>query len=119
MLDAVESHLYKNLSIGCRLETVEKHVAGAALSVAPDAPLVALASKVCEDLCGVPPLYDWNGGSIPILSELSARTGALPLLVGFSVEQDAMHAPNESFSLAQFELGFVYVGKLLGALRGG
>jgi acetylornithine deacetylase/succinyl-diaminopimelate desuccinylase-like protein len=51
----------------------------------------------------------WEGASIPIVARLAEVAGAEPLLVGFGLEEDNIHAPNESFSLEQFYRGFSYV----------
>jgi acetylornithine deacetylase/succinyl-diaminopimelate desuccinylase-like protein len=39
------------------------------------------------------------------------------LLMGFGLPDDALHAPNERFSLAQFERDMFTVGDFLGRLR--
>ena len=57
--------------------------------------------------------HRWEGASIPIVVGLGAAACAEPLLVGFAVEADRIHAPNESFSTAQYRLGFLYVALLL------
>lgn len=70
---------------------------------------IKLAQRVLEDQFRSPARLLWDGGSIPVLSRLSKVSGAAPVLVGFSVEEDRMHAPNESFLLQQFARGFHFV----------
>jgi acetylornithine deacetylase/succinyl-diaminopimelate desuccinylase-like protein len=50
----------------------------------------------------------WEGASVPIIPDLASVSGAEPLLVGFGLEEDAIHSPNESFSLRQLEEGYRY-----------
>lgn len=90
------------------------HQEGAeAVAISSSDPAVKLASDVLAEVCGIRPLYLWEGSSIPIVTELSRVSGGTPLLVGFGLEEDNIHAPNESFSLDQFRLGFLYAGAFL------
>jgi acetylornithine deacetylase/succinyl-diaminopimelate desuccinylase-like protein len=61
-------------------------------------------------------LLRWFGASIPIIAELAKVSGAEPLLVGFGLEEDNIHAPNESFSLEQFRKGFLFSARILSSL---
>lgn len=47
------------------------------------------------------------GGSIPISADLQKVAGGDLLLVGVSLPEDLIHAPNEQFGLDQMELGFL------------
>jgi acetylornithine deacetylase/succinyl-diaminopimelate desuccinylase-like protein len=71
---------------------------------APDTPAVALAARALERAAGVAPALVRSGGSIPVVAEFAAR-GIPAVVTGFSVEEDAYHAPNESFRLAGLEQG--------------
>ena len=51
-----------------------------------------------------------------LVAKLAKRAGADPLLIGFGEEGDMIHAPNESFSLKQFESGYRYVTSFLSRL---
>jgi acetylornithine deacetylase/succinyl-diaminopimelate desuccinylase-like protein len=71
---------------------------------APDTPAVALAAQALERACGAPAVLVRGGGTIPVVAEFAAR-GIPAVVTGFSVEDDAYHAPNESFRLAGLEQG--------------
>jgi acetylornithine deacetylase/succinyl-diaminopimelate desuccinylase-like protein len=58
----------------------------------------------------------WEGASVPIIPALAAAAGAAPLLVGFGLEEDLIHSPNESFSLRQFQEGYLYAASFLSVL---
>jgi acetylornithine deacetylase/succinyl-diaminopimelate desuccinylase-like protein len=46
-----------------------------------------------------------SGGSIPIISTFEQKLGIKSILMGFGLESDAIHSPNENFMLSQFYKG--------------
>ena len=52
-----------------------------------------------------------GGGSIAILAEVQKILGIDPLLMGFGLERDTIHSPNESFLLKQFFAGMESIAK--------
>ncbi len=46
-----------------------------------------------------------SGGSIPIISTFEEILGVKSILMGFGLESDAIHSPNENFPLEQFYTG--------------
>jgi acetylornithine deacetylase/succinyl-diaminopimelate desuccinylase-like protein len=82
---------------------------------APDTPAIALAAGALQRACGVAPVFMRSGGSIPIVADFAAR--GMPVVVtGFSVEEDAYHAPNESYRLQALEHGETAARELYQAL---
>ena len=63
------------------------------------------ASRAMADVYGIEPVPSRGGGSIPILADLQRILGIDPLLMGFGLERDTIHSPNESFLLRQFFRG--------------
>lgn len=112
-LEALTSHVTSRVPEGMRLEIIHRSPAGGILRVNPDGIFVGAARRVLEELHGAPPRLLWEGGSVPVLAELAAVSGAEPLLVGYGMEGDNIHSPDENFGLDQAELGFVYTGLLL------
>ncbi len=51
------------------------------------------------------PLAVRRGGSIPIISDFEQILGVKTVLMGFGLESDAIHSPNENFSLDIFRKG--------------
>jgi acetylornithine deacetylase/succinyl-diaminopimelate desuccinylase-like protein len=98
---------------GTELELTED-VAEPAL-FAPDTPAIALAGQALGRALGVAPAFVRSGGSIPAVAEMAAR--GMPVVVtGFSLEDDAPHAPNESFRLKGLEQGEAAAHELYRAL---
>ncbi|HPD94669.1 MAG TPA: dipeptidase [Tenuifilaceae bacterium] len=74
--------------------------------VAPtNTPAYIAASKAVEDVYGIKPIPFRSGGSIPIISTFEQVLGIKSILLGFGLESDAIHSPNESFPLEQFFTG--------------
>ena len=63
------------------------------------------ASRAMTEVYGVEPVPSRGGGSIPILADLQRILGIDPLLMGFGLERDTIHSPNESYLLSQLFAG--------------
>ncbi|HPV57626.1 MAG TPA: peptidase M20, partial [Tenuifilaceae bacterium] len=51
---------------------------------------------------GKKPVPFRSGGSIPIISTFEQVLGVKTILLGFGLESDAIHSPNENYPLEQF-----------------
>ena len=60
------------------------------------------ASKAIAEVYGIEPVPSRGGGSIAVLAEVQKILGIDPLLMGFGLERDTIHSPNESYLLKQF-----------------
>lgn len=63
------------------------------------------ASRAIEETYGKKPIPFRSGGSIPIVSTFEQVLGIKSILLGFGLEADAIHSPNESYALDQFFKG--------------
>jgi len=84
---------------------VNEHHGGQGFLAPISSPMYQAAAKAVEQVYGIEPVPSRGGGSIPILAELEGILGASPLLMGFGLERDTIHSPNESFLLSQFYKG--------------
>ena len=63
------------------------------------------ASKAYETTFGKKPVPVRSGGSIPIISTFERVLGIKSILMGFGLESDAIHSPNENYPLFNFYKG--------------
>jgi acetylornithine deacetylase/succinyl-diaminopimelate desuccinylase-like protein len=63
------------------------------------------ASKAYEKTFGQVPIPMKSGGSIPIISMFEKELGIKSILMGFGLDSDAIHSPNEHFGLFNFYKG--------------
>ena len=69
------------------------------------------ASRAIGEVYGMEPVPARGGGSIGILGEMQRILGIDPLLLGFGLERDTIHSPNESYLLRQFFAGMESIAK--------
>jgi acetylornithine deacetylase/succinyl-diaminopimelate desuccinylase-like protein len=89
---------------GVEVELIVSH--GAKAVVVPlDSPFVAAAQRAIERGFGKSPVFIREGGSIPIVTNFKEQLGADTLLLGWGLDDDNTHSPNEKFCLADFHRG--------------
>jgi len=109
----LEKFLQEKTPSGVSLEITSSYIGGPAVSLDVTSDLLKRVKTILEKVSGERVEVVWEGGSIPVVAGLSKVSGASPLLVGFALDDDNLHAPNESFSIDQFKLGFKYAYQLL------
>ncbi len=68
-------------------------------------PYFKIALKAIEDVYQKPPVLQRDGGSLPLCYWIEEELGMKSILVGFGLQQDNIHGPNESFDLDNFNNG--------------
>lgn len=63
------------------------------------------ASKAMETTYGVKPIPVRSGGSIPIVALFEKELGLKTVLMGFGLDSDAIHSPNEHYGLFNYYKG--------------
>ncbi|MET2985960.1 dipeptidase [Aureibaculum conchae] len=63
------------------------------------------AAKAYEDSFGVPPIPQRSGGSIPIVALFEQELKSKTILMGFGLDSDAIHSPNEHFGVFNYLKG--------------
>ncbi len=74
-----------------------------------DLPAYVAADKAYSEVYGKRPVPVRSGGSIPIISEFEQILGIKSVLMGFGLESDAIHSPNENYPLEQFYNGITTI----------
>lgn len=70
-----------------------------------DFPAYRAASTAIEESFGKLPIPVRSGGSIPIVSDFEEVLGIKSILLGFGLDSDAIHSPNENYPLFNFYKG--------------
>jgi len=100
---------------GIQLELIDMH--GAPGVVVPlDSPYVAAAARAIEHGFGRKPVFIREGGSIPIVTAFRRQLGVDTLLLGWGLDDDNTHSPNEKFCLADYHRGIRASAALWGEL---
>jgi len=81
---------------------VKIHHGGQAYLCPIDHPAYMAAEKAYFSVYGKMPVPVRSGGSIPIVSTFEKVLGVKTILMGFGLESDAIHSPNENFLLENF-----------------
>jgi acetylornithine deacetylase/succinyl-diaminopimelate desuccinylase-like protein len=104
VMAALERFVRERLSADMKLEFLD-HGRGRPVRVATDSPWLRAARRGIEDAFGRPPVLIGCGGSIPISAPLREILGLDVLFVGFGLDDDRVHSPNEKFELACYRQG--------------
>jgi acetylornithine deacetylase/succinyl-diaminopimelate desuccinylase-like protein len=89
---------------------------GAGLKIPTTDRFVQAAAKALEAEYGKAPAMIGSGGSIPVVETLLAELGLNTVLMGFGLDDDLVHSPNEKFEVRCFHKGMRTHARLLGAL---
>ncbi len=89
---------------GVRVRVTPDH--GGEPAVTPtDIPAYRAAARAVEESFGKAPIPLPSGGSIPIVSLFEQELGVKTILLGFGLDSDAIHSPNERFGVENFHKG--------------
>ncbi len=131
--DGLVAYLRQRTPPDCRWE-VALHSASRAVRVPTESACLEAAGQALERVFGRKPVLIGCGGSIPVVGSVQRVLGFDSLLVGFGLEDDRVHSPNEKFELRCFRMGMrshaamlgqfaamprPRTGKLAGAVPGG
>jgi acetylornithine deacetylase/succinyl-diaminopimelate desuccinylase-like protein len=70
-----------------------------------DTPGVQALSKAFNTVWGRPPVFAWEGGSVPVVGEMQKILGIDSILTGFGLPDDHIHSPNERLHLPTWTRG--------------
>ncbi|MBN1132743.1 MAG: dipeptidase [Bacteroidales bacterium] len=99
-----EEHFKSIAPAGVEVEVRSLH--GGQGYVTPiDFPAYRAASRAIEASFGKKPIPVRSGGSIPIVADFEEVLGIKSILMGFGLNSDAIHSPNENYPLFNFFKG--------------
>ncbi len=94
--------------------TVFSH--GPGIEIPTDSLYMKAAASALAEEYGRPAVMTGCGGSIPIVETLLRELGIDSLLIGFGLDDDQVHSPNEKFEVTCFRKGMRSHARLLGKL---
>jgi len=103
---------------GIRWELKPSH-SSPGVVVSRESPYVKAAARAIEAGFGKEPVFIREGGSIPVVNTFFDELGVDTLLLGWGLNDDNPHSPNEKFCLADFHRGIkasAYLWRELGEL---
>ncbi len=87
-----------------------------ALSLPLDSPYLAQAKDALHDEFGRNAAIVGSGGSIPIVGDFKRQLNMDSLLIGFALDDDRIHSPNEKYDVASLRHGIRSWARVLAAL---
>ena len=78
---------------------------GHGVIVDTSAPAMQAAKAALRDVFGQEPHFTREGGSIPVVADFKKILGLDTVLMGFGLDSDSIHSPNEEFGLDRFHQG--------------
>lgn len=75
------------------------------VEIATDTPWARAARAALRDEYGRPPVMMGSGGSIPVVEQIRRTLGIDTLMMGFGLDDDRIHSPNEKFEMRCFHRG--------------
>lgn len=84
---------------------VTPHHGGEPVVTPTDSVAYQAAQKAISEAFGVEPIPTRGGGSIPIVALFEAELGIKTVLMGFGLDSDALHSPNEKYDIFNYYKG--------------
>ncbi|WP_461097008.1 dipeptidase [Spirosoma luteolum] len=104
-ITALFSNHFKSIAPAGVTVEVRPHHGGFPYVTPVDSVEFEAASKAFEDAWGKKPIPTRGGGSIPIVALFEKELGIKSILMGFGLDSDALHSPNESYGLFNYYKG--------------
>ncbi len=113
--DAFRAYVRERVPVDCRVE-FKAHGASPGLRLPYDGVYLERARNALRDEWGVEPALVGSGGSIPVVGVLKQALGMDSLMIGFALDDDRIHSPNEKYDVASFRGGIRSWARVLAAL---
>jgi acetylornithine deacetylase/succinyl-diaminopimelate desuccinylase-like protein len=113
--EALAAHVRKLCSPNVQCEVTLKH-GGHPWITPPDHPALEAAAAAVRAVYGKEPVRVREGGSIPIVVDFQSILGLPGILLGFGLNDENLHAPDEHFRIENFYKGIELSAELMKAL---
>ena len=102
--ELLQTHLKKIAPPQGTVEVKRLHGGHGAL-INLDSRYMRAAAKVLQEVFGNAPVYEREGGSIPVVATFQKVLGIDSMMMGYGLPDDGLHSPNERFYLPNFYNG--------------
>ncbi len=102
--DMFENH-FKSIAPEGITVKVKPHHGGEPVVTPTDSPAYKAAAKAIKATFGKDPIPTRGGGSIPIVALFEQELGLKTVLLGFGLDNDNIHSPNEKYDVANYYKG--------------
>ncbi|MCL2384805.1 MAG: M20/M25/M40 family metallo-hydrolase [Alphaproteobacteria bacterium] len=113
--ETFRTYVRGRLPTDCHADFIS-HGASPALQLPFTSEALTLARRALQEEWGKEPVLAGCGGSIPVVGAFKKDLGIDTLMVGFGLEDDHMHSPNEKYELSSFHKGTRSWARILSAL---
>ena len=117
ILAAFRDFVRARLPGDCRAEFIA-HGASPALQLPSSSEALSRAQRALAAEWGQDCVVGGSGGSIPIVGDFKRDLGMDTMMIGFALEDDRIHSPNEKYELTSFQKGARSWARVLDALAG-
>lgn len=111
---ALFAFLNKRTPEGCHWD-LKSFGTAPAIAVPTESPWLSAASDALTSVFPNPAVLIGTGGSIPVVGEFQEILGVDTVMVGFSLDDDLIHAPNEKFEVSCYRRGILAQAAILEA----
>ena len=111
---AFRDYVTARLPADCTAEFTD-HSIGAAIALDWNMKPLVVAQRALTDEWGREAVLIGSGGSVPIVSDFKRTLGLDTVLVGFGLDDDNIHSPNEKYDLQSFHKGIRSWARILAA----
>ena len=114
--EAFHAFVRSRLPADCKVEFVGRDAGAPAVALDWGMPQLAAARAALTQEWGREALLIGSGGSIPVVGDFKRLLGIDTLLIGFGLDDDRIHSPNEKYDLTSFHKGTRSWARILAAL---
>jgi acetylornithine deacetylase/succinyl-diaminopimelate desuccinylase-like protein len=115
IVENFRAYVEANIPEDCEAEFLS-HGASPAITLPFQSEAIQRASRALEAEWGKPPVLAASGGSIPVVGLFKRELKMDSLMIGFGLDDDRIHSPNEKYELSSFQKGARSWARVLSAL---